>query len=122
MSLSIHICTYLYHHCIYLGMFLIIFVAIAVTDLTRFPCDMMFCCKYQQFIMNKYLWIQKVENSHSYPNIHLQASQNSSVSTGTHSRRDNQSFITGSKEVLSFLLHPDQLWYLSMCLRQTVGT
>ena len=87
-----------------------VFVAIAVTDLTKFLCDTMFCCKYQQFIMNKYLWIQKVENSHSYPNIHLQASKDSSVSTGTHSRRDNQSFITGSKRVLSFLLHPDQLW------------
>lgn len=65
---------------------------------------------------------KEVENRHSYPNIHLQASQGSSVSTGTHSRQDNQSFITGSKGVLSFLLHSDQLWYLSMCLHQTVGT
>jgi hypothetical protein len=99
-----------------------IFVAIAVADLTKFLHDMMLYCKYQQFIVNKYLWIQKVENRHSYPNIHLQTIQGRSVSTETHSRQDNQSFITGSKGVLSFLLHPDQLWYLSMCLHQTVFT
>jgi len=103
-------------------MFLSIFIVIAVADLTKFLHDMMLCCKYQHFIVNKYLWIQKVENRHSYPNIHLRASQDSSVCTGTHSRQDNPSFITGSKGVLSFLLHPDQLWYLSMCMRPTVGT
>jgi len=65
---------------------------------------------------------KKVENRHSYPNIHLLASHDSSVSTGTHSRQDNQSFVTGSKGFLSFLLHPDHLWYLSVCLRQMVGT
>jgi len=90
-------------------MFSSIVVVIAVTDLTKFFYDMKLCCKYQQFIVNKYLWIQKVENIHSYPNIHLQASQDSSVSTGTHSRQDNQSFIAGSMGVLSFLLHPGQL-------------
>jgi len=57
-----------------------------------------------------------------FTKIHLRASQDSSVSTGTHSRQDNQSFITGSKGVISFLLHPDLLWYLSICLHQTVGT
>jgi hypothetical protein len=81
-------------------MFLSIFVAIAMTDLTKFFYDMKLCCKYQQFIVNKYLWIQKVENRRSYPNIHLQTSQDSSVSTGTHSRQDNQSVITGSTGVL----------------------
>jgi hypothetical protein len=103
-------------------MFLSIFVAIALTDLTKFFYDMKLCCKYQQFIVNKYLWIQKFENRHLYTNIHLQASQDSSVSTGTYSWQDNQSFITGSTGVLSFLLHPGQLWYFIMCLHRTVAS
>lgn len=36
-----------------------IFVVITVADLTMFLHDMILCCKYQQFIVNKYLWIQK---------------------------------------------------------------
>jgi hypothetical protein len=66
-------------------MFFGIFVAIAVADLTKFLHEMMFCCKYQQFIVNKYLWIQIFENRHSYSNINLLASQDSSLSIGTHS-------------------------------------
>jgi hypothetical protein len=83
MNFSMHVCTCLCYHCIYLGMFLSIFIAIAVADLTKFLHDMMLCCKYQHFIVNKYLWIQKVENRHSYPYIHLRASQDNSVCTGT---------------------------------------
>jgi hypothetical protein len=52
-----HVCTCLWYHCIHLGMFLSIFVVIAVVDLTKFLHDIMLCCKYQQFIVNKYLWI-----------------------------------------------------------------
>jgi len=127
---TMRVCTCLWYHCIYLGMFLSIFVVIAVADLTKFLHDMMLCCKYQQFIVNKYLWIQKKKLKIGI-NIQIFIFWLVTIAQLVQGLTAGRIIIVLLLAAicywqqgisLTFLLHPDQLWYLSVCLRQIVGT